>query len=249
MEVFAAAQTLTISPHGEPGPYAISDWKVDWPHCEYEDGVREGRLSIVRHLNTKRFRVDYARGGIGPDKGGFGWRFPIVRRDSATLQYVLRFSDGFDWKKGGKLPGLSGGPESVTGGRPANGKNGFSCRLMWRKDGRGEAYVYHMNQKGKYGESFGFPDSFRFPTETDISVTMVVGMNHPNQRNGVLKIYVTSNPSDPKLVVDRNDIQWRSESDFGIDSVLFQSFHGGSDKTWAPNRHCWAEFGSIAVAD
>jgi hypothetical protein len=103
---------------------------------------------VAREDGGKAFRVDYTPGQIGPEKGGVGWRFPIGKTAVAQLTYTVRFAADFDWVKGGKLPGLSGGPANVSGGRPADGTNGFSARLMWRKDGRGEAYVYHKNQKG-----------------------------------------------------------------------------------------------------
>lgn len=242
------AEITAIDPSGEVGICSVSDWKRDWPKCEYEDGVKEGRLSIVSRNGRKRFRVDYEQGEIGPDRGGIGWRFPITKADLVTLRYIVRFSPNFDWIKGGKLPGLSGGPESVTGGRPSDGKNGFSCRLMWRKDGRGEAYVYHKNQKGKYGDSFAFPTDFRFPTNDDISVRMLVAMNTHGQRNGKLRVWVSAaGSSQERLVVERDDMEWRSVPEIQIDSVLFESFHGGGDRTWAPVQKCWTEFGFIAV--
>lgn len=244
-------EDIVVEPQGDAGACTVADWKVDWPGCRYEDGVKEGRFSVVARNEMKRFRVDYNVGGIGPEDGGVGWRFPIVQRESATLQYVVRFSPEFDWVKGGKLPGLSGGPASVTGGRPATGTNGFSCRLMWRADGRGEAYVYHKNQKGKYGDSLSFPKGYRYATDTDITVRMKVAMNTPGRRDGKLRVWITSaeSPGKPTLVVSRDDIEWRTVADFAVDSVLFQTFHGGSDKTWAPSRECWTEFGSITVID
>lgn len=44
------------------------------------------------------------------------------------------------WNKGGKLPGLRGGPEThgCSGGDATNGTTCFSTRLMWRASGAGE---------------------------------------------------------------------------------------------------------------
>ena len=128
---------------GDPGPYDVGRWKKDWSGCEWEDGIKEGHASLVRHDDTNWLRITYATGQIGPEKCGVGWRWPIGTHESAELRYTVRFSRDFDWVKGGKLPGLCGGPDNVSGGRPATGTNGFSARLMWRKDGRGEAYMYH----------------------------------------------------------------------------------------------------------
>lgn len=67
---------------------------------------------------------------IGPERGGVGWRYPFARSNTFELDYTVAFSPGFDWVKGGELPGLLGGPKSVTGGTPANGMHGFSVTLM-----------------------------------------------------------------------------------------------------------------------
>jgi hypothetical protein len=59
---------------------------------------------------------------------------------SMLLSYEVAFDAGFDWVKGGKLPGLRGGPDpnNCSGGNQANGTNCFSSRVMWRTDGAGE---------------------------------------------------------------------------------------------------------------
>jgi hypothetical protein len=59
---------------------------------------------------------------------------------SMLVTYEVAFDADFDWVKGGKLPGLRGGPDPnhCSGGDQANGTNCFSSRLMWRPDGDGE---------------------------------------------------------------------------------------------------------------
>lgn len=252
--VFAAGAALAadpkeilIQPGGQPGRYTVAQWKKDWPGCGWENGVADGRLSVVERGGLKFFQVAHAVGAIGPEKGGAGWRYPFGRGESAELAYTLRFGRDFDWVKGGKLPGLCGGPENVSGGKPADGANGFSARLMWRKDGRGEAYVYHKHQREKYGDSFPFPAEFRFPTETDIRIRIRVRMNTPGKRDGTLQVWTTLGQTAEQLVVDRTDLEWRTADTFGVDGVYFDVFHGGSDGSWAPTRPCWTEFGKIAV--
>jgi hypothetical protein len=60
--------------------------------------------------------------------------------NSMLLSYELAFDEGFDWVKGGKLPGLRGGPnpDGCSGGNEPNGTDCFSTRLMWRTNGAGE---------------------------------------------------------------------------------------------------------------
>lgn len=237
----AADLPWSVTIAGELGPYTKERWKADWPGCEFEGGIKEGRVMVTE---GQRLRVNFALGKIGPEAGGAGWRMPFGKHETAEMSYTLRFSKDFDFVKGGKLPGLCGGPENVSGGRLANGQNGFSARLMWRRDGRGEAYVYHKNQKGDYGDSFAFPSDFRFPTDTPVKVRLAVSMNTPGKRNGALRVWI-----DEKLLVERSDMEWRSVDSFGVDGLYFETFHGGGDKSWAPTKPCWAEFGELRVSE
>jgi len=237
----AADLPLNVTISGELGPYTKERWKADWPGCEFEGGIKEGRVMVTE---GQRLRVNFAIGKIGPEEGGAGWRMPFGKHETAEMSYTLRFSKDFDFVKGGKLPGLCGGPENVSGGRPANGTNGFSARLMWRKDGRGEAYVYHKNQKGDYGDSFAFPADFRFPTDTPVKVRLAVSMNTPGKRDGALRVWI-----DEKVLVERSDMEWRTVDTFGVDGLYFETFHGGGDKSWAPTKPCWVEFGELRVSE
>ena len=240
--VLAADLPLDITLAGPPGDYTIKRWKNDWPGCKFEGGIAQGRVAIVEHDAVPWLRVNFAVGKIGPEEGGAGWRMPFGQHETAELRYTLRFSKDFDFVKGGKLPGLCGGPDNVSGGRRATGTNGFSARLMWRKGGRGEAYVYHKNQKGDYGDSFAFPADFRFPTEAPVKVKIAVTMNTVGKRDGVLRVWI-----DEKRMVERTDMEWRTVDSFGVDGLYFETFHGGGDVSWAPTRPCWAEFAEMKV--
>ena len=237
----AADLPWSVTIAGELGPYTKERWKADWPGCEFEGGIQEGRVMVTE---GQKLRVNFALGQIGPEAGGAGWRMPFGKHETAEMSYTLRFSKDFDFVKGGKLPGLCGGPENVSGGRLANGQNGFSARLMWRRDGRGEAYVYHKNQKGDYGDSFAFPSDFRFPTDTPVKVRLAVSMNTPGKRNGALRVWI-----DEKLLVERSDMEWRSVDSYGVDGLYFETFHGGGHKSWAPTKPCWAEFGELRLSE
>jgi hypothetical protein len=243
-----AADDITVPLTGETGPYTLARWKHDWPGCEFQGGISEGRVSLVSWGDTNALRVAYAKGQIGPEKGGAGWRWPIGKHDAAELRYTVRFRKDFDWVKGGKLPGLCGGPDNVSGGRPATGVNGFSARLMWRRDGRGEAYLYHKNQPERYGESLPFPADFRFPVEKPVRVRLAVTMNTPGKRDGSVRVWIAIGDAKEKPMIERSDMEWRTVDTFGVDSLYFETFHGGSDESWAPTRECWAEFGELRCA-
>jgi len=60
--------------------------------------------------------------------------------NTMLLSYEVAIENAFDWGKGGKLPGLRGGLVShgCSGSEKSDGKECFSARLGWRKDGDGE---------------------------------------------------------------------------------------------------------------
>ena len=232
---------------GQPGLYSVAQWKADWPGCSFEDGVSEGRVSLHGDGRARWLRVTCRAGEIGPDGGGAGWRWPFDRQEAIELTYALRFDPDFDFVKGGKLPGLGGGPENVTGGHRATGENGFSVRPMWRKDGRGEAYVYHRDQPQRTGESFPFPADFRFPPGEEVRLRISVTMNQPGERNGSVRMWATLPRQAERLMVERTEVCWRTVETFGADSLYFQTFHGGSERDWAPRRDCWVEFSDFEV--
>ena len=60
--------------------------------------------------------------------------------NTIILKYELKMDPGFEFVKGGKLPGLYGGKPGCSGGKRA--KNCFSCRFIWKEDGLAGVYVY-----------------------------------------------------------------------------------------------------------
>ena len=61
--------------------------------------------------------------------------------ETMLLTYELAFDTNFQWVKGGKLPGIRGGPSiaGCSGGKESTGTDCFSARVMWRTDGEGES--------------------------------------------------------------------------------------------------------------
>jgi hypothetical protein len=171
---------------------------------------------------------------------------PQVRPDNeaASVTYTVTFEPDFDFVKGGKLPGLCGGPKTITGGDAVTGKEGWSARIMWRKDGRGQAYVYHMNQPSKYGDEFDFPADFQFVKGKPYQFQIAVRMNKMGKRDGKLTVTLLEK-GKPRVLVAKEDMQWRAAREVGVDSILFNTFHGGNDSSWGPSKDCHAVFESF----
>ena len=94
-------------------------------------------------------RVTYPEGSFSHDTGGAQFYSLWNTTDGSSfytmmVTYELAFDEGFDWVKGGKLPGLRGGLNSsgCSGGNKSDGLDCFSSRLMWRKNGLAEGTVF-----------------------------------------------------------------------------------------------------------
>jgi hypothetical protein len=90
-------------------------------------------------------QVQYPAGSFQDNNAGGAQMYALWNSSGSAFQsmmisYEVAFDSGFDWVKGGKLPGLRGGPDpnNCSGGNQANGTNCFSSRLMWRTNGAGE---------------------------------------------------------------------------------------------------------------
>lgn len=90
-------------------------------------------------------QATYPAGSFNNNTGGAQFESLWNTTDGSVFQtmllsYEVAFDDGFNWVKGGKLPGLRGGPNSngCSGGKQPNGTDCFSTRLMWRTNGAGE---------------------------------------------------------------------------------------------------------------
>ena len=178
--------------------------------------------------------VHYLQGKIGPQDGGAEWFMPLGKRaDDLYIAYRLRFGVGFDFVKGGKLPGLGGGANN-TGGHKPNGDDGWSARMMWRTGGHAVQYVYHPDQPGVYGEDFAWRiggEPVVFVPGRWYHVEHRIVMNTPGQKDGVIQGWL-----DGQLALEKRGLRFRNTAAFAIDTLQFSTFFGGGDPSWAASR-------------
>ena len=217
-------------------------------------GPKEGLVSIVKDpldSSNKVLQIKYPKGIIQEQKTRWKPRFGPV--DSATLSYKVFFPEGFDFVRGGKLPGLAGG-SAPAGGASTAEADGFSFRIMWREFGVLCDYVYHMdkNETWKWGANFLWTsDSDKnklitkemwkdMNTRFDDRMYLIPGkwhelktyikMNTPGKEDGKIISWL-----DGKEAVNVN-LRFRKDLSFGIDRLYFTTFFGGNDPTWAPTK-------------
>jgi hypothetical protein len=158
----------------------------------------------------------------------------------AYLRYFVRFPDGFDFVKGGKLPGLYGGRMN-NGRKIPDGTNGFSTRYMWRTGGAGEVYAY-LPTSVAHGTSLGRGD-WRFPTGTWTELEQHVRLNTPGQADGSVEVWLNGVP-----VLTRTGLIFRTTTDLKIEGLFFSTFFGGGDASWATPVDQYADFAGFTVS-
>ena len=164
----------------------------------------------------------------------------IVPQESLQLSYYVRFSDGFDFVKGGKLPGLYGG-DGASGGRTPDGTDGFSTRFMWRSNGDGEVYAY-LPTSDEYGTSIG-RGNWRFQPGQWHHLVQEVTLNQPGQANGRIRVWL-----DGQMVLDQNDMTFRTVDTLKLNGIFFSTFFGGGDPSWATPQSVYADFAQFSVS-
>lgn len=161
-------------------------------------------------------------------------------RDELYLQYYVRFPAGFDFVKGGKLPGLYGG--TVTSGQTIpDGTDGFSTRYMWRDGGDGEVYAY-LPTSEVHGTSLGRGCWF-FPTNQWVAVEQRVKLNTPGASDGEVTVW-----QDGRQVFTQRGMTYRTTDQLKIDGLFFSTFFGGGDESWASPVDQYADFAGFTLS-
>jgi len=191
-------------------------------------------------------QVTYAAGSYSHDTGGAQlytlWNTTDGSSfDTMMVTYELAFDAGFDWVKGGKLPGLRGGLNSTgcSGGNQADGQDCFSSRIMWRTGGAAEVYAYIptandlcSNKAIICNSDFGVSiqrGAFAFTSGQWNRITMLVQMNNPpGTANGNIAVYFNDN-----LAISQPNLQIRSDYTVAANGLYLSTFFGGSDASWS----------------
>jgi hypothetical protein len=219
-------------------------------------------------INNDTAQVVYPEKSANPSsdsRGGFNFYVsPLVTfpAEEVYLSYQVKFAvddhqhrklltnEDFDWVKGGMLPGLWIGK---MGALDANHiEDGSSTRIMWRKNGLAEAYLYvntqlpefyqlpgYFNNK-PHGESMyrGFS---KFVANVWNTVILRIKLNTVGENNGILQLSI----NNKTLTYDK--MNWRNNENTTINGILMHSFFGGSDNTWATPKQQKVLFSKFAV--
>jgi hypothetical protein len=247
------------------GTYSISNLNADWKSPPFDNGVEEGRVSIVGNSNAfsgKSLEVTYPAGEHRSANSGAQWQLLFDDEyEELFVEYRIKFGAGFDFVRGGKLPGLIGGTANTGGDRP-DGTDGFSARMHWRTDGSSGSpldrdranisqYLYHPDQPNTFAEDFRWDDSASgewaiFESDRWYHVRHRIVMNSvingQGQNDAIVQAWL-----DGKLVMDLDDIRFRDVQSLKIDGFYFSTFFGGSGDQWNTSKEEVAFFDDFKI--
>ncbi len=225
------------------GDYTLEAFQSDWGTVRV-GGLGSGRAEIIggeSAYSGRSLRLKYPAGTYGSADQAIQSKIGLARNyEELYVSYRVRFADDFDFVRGGKLPGLSGGVGNWGGNRP-DGSDGWSGRMMWRPGGEAVQYVYHPDQPGIYGEDF--PWNRRFEPGRWHTVEHRFVMNTPGRNDGVVQAWF-----DGTEALYVNDLRFRDVASFGISDFLISTFFGGGDDTWAPTKDEYISFDDFVVS-
>lgn len=225
-------------------------WREVWP------GGQRQTVSVVAKdnelgfepLQNKALRIEVPKGEHYGASMEYKFKDKIGSEpEEIYFRYYLRFGSDWDPARGGKLPGIGGTyNRGGWGGRPADGRNGWSARGQFEGQKAGKTpigfYCYHADMRGQYGSSWiwkrddlGYLENNRW-----YCVEQYVRMNTPQKNDGILRGWV-----DGKLAFEKMDVRMRDVPDLKIECIWINLYHGG---TWAADSDDHLFIDNIVVA-
>jgi hypothetical protein len=215
-----------------------SQWgRVGWRRLE-------DRGQIVADPDSVRgqvLRVSYPQGAVGGRVGGVQFLVPLAPAPEYWLSYYVLFEDGFDFRRGGKLPGLTSGGSVYTGGTHPEQGEGWSARYMWKQGGDPIVYLYYVDMPGRWGENLALGDAKFVPGRWH-HLVQHIRVNTPDGADGLLEVWF-----DGEKVLERTDLRLRIGRQGEIDSFFFSTFHGGNTPDYAPRVDSAARFDGFSI--
>ncbi|GAA5938223.1 uncharacterized protein JCM15063_000670 [Sporobolomyces koalae] len=228
------ALALPVNASNRASTFIMDYWNVSSTasNIDFVQDPFEATQNLVLSVNYPAGTRDGTQFFMTPMQSG-------ANVQTAVLQYEVAFDTGFDFVKGGKLPGLYGSEKSAesicSGGNRQ--PSCFSARLMWRQRGSGEVYAYipvydgfcrqsDVDCNDKYGISLS-RGSFKFAAGGWTTITQLVSLNTPGFANGLLYLWANNT-----LALAQTGLVWRTQSSVTLSKIMFSTFFGGSDSSW-----------------
>ncbi len=224
------------------GSYTETELSSNWPQVDWNEGL--DRTLIVEDADKTRgkvLEVIYPKAAVGPRVGGAQFVVPLNPGSQYTLSYDFCLSEDFDFRLGGKMPGLTSGGSKYTGGHKPDQGQGWSARFMWREDGEMVVYLYSVDMKGEWGDDYPLQMP-HLERARWYHVKQRVTLNSPEGRDGRIEVWV-----DGASVLDLQNLRLRIGEQGEIDSFYFSTFFGGNTAEWGPLNESRMRFDHFRV--
>ena len=228
------------------------------------NGTSVNGTNVNGTSDTSVLKVYYPQGSSSPSKnpvGGLGFYATpseITNATDVTLNYSVKFDKTFDPVIGGKLPGLFINDNgNLFGGSGGKHTNNTSCRVAWRSNFIAEAYVYlpkYIQQNTSYYnntiKNAVFGDSvwrgeFQFDNKNWNNVTLRIRLNTFTntvpKMDGILELTI----NDVKRGL--YDIIWTTQPNSKVETLIFETFFGGSSPKAVTPNDTWSYFKNVSV--
>jgi hypothetical protein len=257
-----AAAVAASEWQGQFTGYGDSSWRSLWGYLD-QGSFGQAQLSAVRAAapgGGLALRVLYGQGssanscGDCPNPGGAQFYTSLAAMGKARLatapvlylRYYLKFPAGFDFGRGGKLPGLYGGPIGAESG--GHHGAGFSTRYMWRDHEVSgsvpgcsrsapcaEVYLYSPRSTNGYGQDLGG----QWQWQGDGRWHMVE--QRVDRSTGDITVWYDGSQvlNQPGVLGDSARVPFAG--------IMFSTFFGGHDTSWGPSQSQYAYFADFAV--
>lgn len=214
---------VTVHFNRSQGTYWYSYFVADFGNVSGYSDAEKTRHAIT---NSETLSVKLLKDEIG-QAGGTICDIEIENGTEYILSYKLKFEDGFEWTKGGKLPGLGGG-EVYAGGQDVSVGDGWSFRPVWHYyDGINNnqpflsPYAYYVDQPGIYGDEFG--ERYTITDNAWYNIWIHIKMNTGTNSDGKLHMKVNNS-----TVYYNSTFRWVTQnSGREIDELMWDIFRGG----------------------
>ena len=214
------------------------------------DGFDKNRAYVdsnYSHSGNNSLRISYPKGGFGSAETGVQAPFKIKPNNQYYVSYWVRFSDNFSFgsaNEEGKLPGLAGG-DNCNGCVKCTGTNGFSARLVWRKDGRVYLNLHEMYKSNVCGDDYPLKTNSGKPLFFQRgkwhNVIERVKVNTGTSYDGEVEVWI-----DGKPAVSVAAIKFVSNGT-KVDNFYFSTFHGGITDASSPQTDSNIWFDDIMI--
>ena len=229
---------ITSFNYNDGTTYGASQCSSDMGNCHYWSNSQNSQVY------DKNLRIRFEANKPGTSSG-ITAKLNVNGDRVYSMEYRIKFDNGFQWREGGKLPGLAGGqaPSGGTVGRDiARAGNGFSTRFMWRPNGKLVVYTYYRDQSGDYGDDWDCGHNFQ--AGTWYTLKQKVTVNTGSNKDGRVEVWV-----DGVKKLDKTNVRLMTNNN-SVNVVFFDTFMGGgnSDFAWSPTKTQYLRIDDVKVA-